>query len=91
MACEFKICFIKVSIKKSPSSEPYFVQTSDIDSKVFVDLWDDNDEGDEPHTRGFFTLTDLVQDTRLKVEVIFKNFKWEDLGVIPSVLEPVVW
>ena len=41
---------------------------------MYVELFD----GNNPHTLGNFTLKELEDFPNLKVEVKFKNFKWED-------------
>ena len=41
---------------------------------MYVELFD----GNNPHTLGDFTLEELETNPTLKVEVKFRNFKWED-------------
>ena len=56
------------------NSEPCCLITTDISDRMYVELFD----GNNPHTLGDFTLEELETNPTLKVEVKFKNFKWED-------------
>ena len=74
MSDKIKLVGIKVSIKGLPNSEPYYLVTTDISDRMYVELFD----GNNPPTLGDFTLEELETNPTLKVEVKFKNFKWED-------------
>ena len=74
MSDKIKLVGIKISIKGVPSGEPYYLVTTDISERMYVELFD----GNNPHTLGDFTLEELETNPTLKVEVKFKNFKWED-------------
>ena len=74
MSDKIKLVGIKVSIKGLPNSEPYYLVTTDVSERMYVELFD----GNNPHTLGDFTLEELETNPTLKVEVKFKNFKWED-------------
>ena len=74
MTDKIKLVAIRVSIKDLPSSEPCCLITTDISERMYVELFD----GNNPHTLGNFTLKELEDFPNLKVEVKFKNFKWED-------------
>lgn len=65
---------IKISIKDLPNSEPCYLVTTDASERMYVELYDKNN----PHTLGCFTLRELEDFPTLKVEVKFKNFRWED-------------
>ena len=75
MAKDFSACFIKVRIKDVPNSDVNYIGTFDVNEKLHVALFED----DNPHTLGQFTLEELETNPTLEVEVIFKNFKLEDL------------
>lgn len=74
MTDKIKLVAIRVSIKSLPNSEPCCLITTDISDRMYVELFD----GNNPHTLGDFTLEELEANPTLKVEVKFKNFKWED-------------
>ena len=74
MSDKIKLVGIKISIKGLPNSEPYYLVTTDINDRMYVELFD----GNNPHTLGNFTIRELEDFPTLEVEVKFKNFKWED-------------
>ena len=74
MSDKIKLVGIKVSIKDLPNSQACYLVTTDINDRMYVELFN----GNNPHTLGDFTLKELEDLPTLEVEVKFKNFKWSD-------------